>query len=153
MRPHHTKDKGDVGVAHAIADLADQGFIVLTTLCEHAPFDLVAHRDGHFVRVSVKYRSLGSNGAIAVNFRSSWSDSKGTYTRPIDKDDIDVLCVYCPETRSCYYVDPKAFRTSVSLRVTPSKNNQARNVLPADDFREVATPLACPAAETGRRTA
>jgi len=31
MRPHHTKDKGDVGLAHAIADLADQGFVVLTT--------------------------------------------------------------------------------------------------------------------------
>ena len=37
MRPHHTKDKGDIGVAHAIADLVDQGFVVLTTICEHAP--------------------------------------------------------------------------------------------------------------------
>ena len=141
MRPHHTKDKGDVGVAHAIADLTDQGFIVLTTLCERAPFDLVAYRDGLFLRVSVKYRSLESNGAVKVFFISSWSDSNGTYRRPIDKDEVDVLCVYCPETRSCYYVDPKAFRTSVSLRVTPSKNNQARNVLPADDFREVPAGL------------
>ena len=56
MRPHHTKDKGDVGVAHAIADLADQGFVVLTALCEHAPFDLVGYRDAMFLRVSVKYR-------------------------------------------------------------------------------------------------
>jgi hypothetical protein len=51
VRPHHTKDKGDIGVAHAIADLADQGFVVLTALCEHAPFDLVAYRDGTFARV------------------------------------------------------------------------------------------------------
>jgi len=82
MRPHHTKDKGDVGVAHAIADLANQGFVVLTALCEHAPFDLVAYRDGTFARVQVKYRTLASNGAIKVNFVSSWSDSRGTYHRP-----------------------------------------------------------------------
>ncbi len=57
-RPHHTKDKGDLGVAHAIGDLADQGFVVLTALSEYAPFDLVGYRRGKFVRVQVKYRAL-----------------------------------------------------------------------------------------------
>ncbi len=137
MRPHHTKDKGDVGVAHAIADPADQGFVVLTALCEHAPFDLVAYRDGTFARVQVKHRTLASNGAIKVNFVSSWSDSRGTYHRPIDKQEVDVVCIYCPETRACYCVDPKAFGISVSLRVRPSGNNQARNVLWAEQFRIV----------------
>jgi PD-(D/E)XK endonuclease len=139
MRPHHTKDKGDVGVAHAIADLTDQGFVVLTTLCEHAPFDLVAYRDGRFVRVQVKYRTLSSNGAIKLNFVSTWSDSRGTYRRPLDKQEVDVVCIYCPDTRACYYVDPKAFGISVSLRVRPSRNGQARNVLIADDYRGVPT--------------
>ena len=139
MRPHHTKDKGDVGVAHAIADLADQGFVVLTALCEHAPFDLVAYRDGTFARVQVKYRTLASNGAIKVNFVSSWSDSRGTYHRPIDKQEVDVVCIYCPDTGACYYVDPKAFGMPVSLRISPSGNGQTRNVLIADDYRGVPT--------------
>lgn len=137
MRPHHTKDKGDVGVAHAIADLADQGLVVLTALCEHAPFDLVGYRDGSFIRVSVKYRSLLPSGALQVQFSSSWADSNGTHARPIDKDDIDVLCIYCPDTKACYYLDPKAFGRSVTLRVTPGRNNQARNVLWAERFRTV----------------
>ena len=137
MRPHHTKDKGDIGVAHAIADLADQGFVVLTALCEHAPFDLVAYRDGTFARVQVKYRTLASNGEIKVNFVSSWSDSRGTYHRPIDKQEVDVVCIYCPETRTCYHVDPKAFGVSVSLRITPSRNNQSRKVLNAEQYRDV----------------
>jgi PD-(D/E)XK endonuclease len=137
LRPHHTKDKGDVGVAHAIADLADQGFVVLTALCEHAPFDLVAYRDGAFVRVQVKYRTLSSNGTIKVVFSSSWSDSKGTYVRPLDKAEVDVVCIYCPDTGACYYVDPKLFARSVSLRVTPSRNRQERNVLRAERFRGV----------------
>ncbi len=71
MRPHHSKDKGDAGVAHAIADLTDQGYLVLTALCEHAPFDLVGYRDGCFIRVSVKYRSVLPSGAVQVQFRSS----------------------------------------------------------------------------------
>src|SRR6516164_11455236 len=109
MRPHHTKDKGDIGVAHAIGDLADQGFVVLTAFCEHAPFDLVAYRDGKFVRVQVKYRTVSPSGTLEVQFRSSWSDVNGTHVRPIDKDHIDVVCIYCPDTRECYYVDPKQF--------------------------------------------
>ncbi len=141
MRPHHTKDKGDVGVAYAIADLADQGFVVLTALCEHAPFDLVGCRDAMFLRVSVKYRSLSSRGTIDVRFYSTWSDSNGSYARRVDKEEVDVVCIYCPETRACYYVDPKAFNTSVSLRVRPSGNGQARNVLIAEDFRSVPTSL------------
>ena len=135
MRPHHTKDKGDLGVAHAIADLAEQGFVVLTAFCEHAPFDLVGYRDGTFTRVQVKYRALSTSGTIDVQFRSTWSDSNGTYARPLDKQEVDVVCLYCPDTRACYYVDPKRFRRSVSLRVIPSRNRQERNVLVADDFR------------------
>jgi hypothetical protein len=148
MRPHHTKDKGDLGVAHAIADLADQGFIVLTALCEHAPFHLVGYRDGRFVRVQVKYRALSVSGTIEVQFRSSWSDSKGTYVRPLEKQDVDVVCIYCPDTRACYYIDPKRFARSVSLRVTPSRNRQERNVLQADAFRSVPTSVS-PAADHG----
>ena len=139
MQPHHTKDKGDLGVAHAIADLADQGFTVLTTLSEHAPFDLVGYRDGRFLRVQVKYRALSPSGTIEVQFRRMWSDANGRHVRPIEKEDIDVVCVYCPDTRACYYIDPTKFERSVALRVKPSRNGQARKVLLADDFRRVPT--------------
>jgi hypothetical protein len=88
---------------------ADQGFVVLTALCEHAPFDLVGHRDAVFLLVSVKYRA----------------------------DEVDVVCIYCPDTGSCYCIDPKAFNTAVSLRVRPSRNNQALRVVPAEQFRTV----------------
>ena len=137
VRAHHTKVKGDLGVAHAIADLAEQGFMVLTALSEHAPFDLVGYRDGKFIRVQVKYRALSPSGTVEVQFRSTWSDSNGTYARPLDKDDVDIVCIYCPETDACYYVDPREFRRSVSLRVTPSRNRQEHGVLMAEDFRAI----------------
>ncbi|MDR7289516.1 hypothetical protein J2S38_002579 [Mycolicibacterium senegalense] len=45
---HHTKDKGDLGVAKAHADLVAKGFYVLFPATEHAPFDLVAYAAGTF---------------------------------------------------------------------------------------------------------
>jgi hypothetical protein len=54
---HHTKDRGELGVAKAHADLVGKGFTGLFPATEHAPFDLVAYADGEFDRLQVMYRS------------------------------------------------------------------------------------------------
>lgn len=102
---HHTKDKGDLGVAKAHADLVTKGFYVLFPTTERAPFDLVAYADGTFHRVQVKYRS-GRGGAIHLNLRSTWSDRHGVHSTSIDKAAVDAICIYCPETDECYYIRP-----------------------------------------------
>jgi hypothetical protein len=66
--------------------------------------------------------------------------------RPLDKRDVDVVCIYCPDTRSCYYIDPKQFAKSVSLRVKESRNGQHRNVLDAAAFRELPPVSGCSSA-------
>ncbi len=137
MTPHHTKDKGDLGVAKAHADLVSQGFIVLFPATEHAPFDLVAYRDGRFHRLQVKYRS-GRTGVVSVQVRSMWSDRNGLHIQPVDKSAIDAVCIYCPETDECYYVHPCDHEMSVSLRIVPSKNGQKAGVLQAANFRSLA---------------
>jgi hypothetical protein len=134
MTSHHTKNKGDLGVAKAHADLVAKGFIVLFPATEHAPFDLVAYRSGDFHRMQVKYRSARA-GAITVKFRSTWSDRNGTHTVPTDKNAVDAVCIYCPDTDECYYIDPTAHNYSVTLRVTPTKNGQQSGVLDAAAFR------------------
>ena len=134
---HHTKEKGDLGVLKAQLDLFEQGFTVCLPLTEHAPFDLVAYRQGEFRRVQVKYRALDRTGALQVRFSTCWTDRKGTHTAPVDKDEIDAYCVYCPDTDECYYLDPKQYGSNVTLRVRPSKNAQAVAVNHAADFRGV----------------
>lgn len=134
---HHTKDKGDLGVAKAHADLVSQGFIVLFPATEHAPFDLVAYKDSEFHRIQVKYRS-GSTGTVQLHFRSVWSDRSGVHYQPLDKAAVDCVCVYCPQTDECYYLRPQDHRVSVSLRLVPSKNGQKAGVLLASDFRTLA---------------
>ena len=137
MVGHHTKDKGDLGVAKAHADLVAQGFTVLFPATEHAPFDLVAYADGVFHRLQVKYRAA-KGGAVAVNFRSMWADRNGTHIVPIDKNAVDAVCIYCPDTDQCYYIRPTEFRSSVTLRIAPSKNGQQVGILEAQAFRRFA---------------
>lgn len=132
---HHTKEKGDIGLLKAQADLADQGFKILHPLSEHMPFDLVAYKDGVFIRVQVKYRSAG-NGIISVDMRSVWADKKGNHRKPMDKDQVDVVCVYCPNTGACYYINPKNHGGCAKLRISPAKNNQKTGILLADEFRK-----------------
>lgn len=133
---HHTKDKGDLALAKVHADLVEKGAIVLVPLTEHAPFDLVAYVDDSFYRIQVKYRAT-SRGVLPVHFRSVWSDRQGVHSRPMARDEVDVLAVYAPETGACYYIDPKEFGASVSLRLRPPKNGQRSNILLAENFRSM----------------
>ena len=135
MALHHTKNKGDLGVLKAQLDLFEQGFTVCVPLTEHLPFDLVAYKEGEFRRVQVKYRALASNGALDVKFSTCWADRNGTHTVPVDKNEVDLYCVYCPDTDECYYLNPCQFGSNVSLRVRAPKNCQAKRVNFAADFR------------------
>ena len=132
---HHTKGKGDLGVLKAQVDLFEQGFTICLPQTEHAPFDLVAYRNGEFRRVQVKYRALGDNGTLAIKFSSCWADRNGTHTVLVDKSEVDLYCVYCPDTDACYYLDPRRFGSTVSLRVEAPKNGQSKGVNFADRFR------------------
>jgi len=134
---HHTKDKGDLGVLKAQADLHQQGYQILIPLTEHAPFDIVIYKNGKFQRVQVKYKSIDRNGKLEIHFRTCWTDKNGTHMRAIDKEAIDLFCIYCPNTDECYYIDHKNFKGSVSLRVKTPKNNQSKFVKIASDYRRV----------------
>ena len=134
---HHTKDKGDLGVLKAQIDLFEQGFTILNPLTEHAAFDLVAYKEGKFHRIQVKYRKLDSTGKLEIKFSTCWTDKHGTHTVPVNKDEIDLYCVYCPDTDECYYLAPKDFRSNVCLRVKAPKNSQKKLVKLASDYRRV----------------
>lgn len=143
MRPHHTKNKGDLGVLHTKVDLAEKGYILLQPLSEHAPFDLVAYKDGRFLRVQVKYRAA-VNGGIPLGLTSQWADRHGTHKVPIDKRSIDLLCIYCPDTKRCYYLDPLTVQLDVRLRIEPTRNGQSKRIRWANDLTEIPARLCGP---------
>lgn len=137
MGKHHTKDKGDIGVLKCMADLAIRGFTVLTPHTEHSPFDLVAYRDNHFLRIQVKYRVL-KNGVLNACIISSWADRHGVHSRLPDRRNVDYVSVYCPDTDTCYYIPISAFTPGghLHLRITSTKNQHKRIHL-AQDFLNI----------------
>ena len=138
MKIHHTKNKGDLGVLKAQADLCAKGFLVCIPLSEHAPFDLVIFKDDVFKRVQVKARTL-KQGKLTVRFEHSYSDKRGVHTRKVDMNSIDLYCIYCLDNDTCYYFSVNDFkkRSTINLRVNAPKNNQGQHVRWAHDYREV----------------
>ncbi len=134
---HHTKDKGDLAVLIAQVDLNRKGYTVLIPLTEHSPFDLVAYKDGKFERVQVKYRSSTNGEVIQVPFSSRWASKTGNHIVPIDKNEVDLYCVYCPDTEKCYYLRPKDFGATVHIRLAPTKNGISKGVHMASEYERI----------------
>ena len=80
---------------------------------------------------------MNARGILEVRFRSSYSTASGVATKEVNKEEIDVYCVYCPQTDCCYYFNPKLFSKSISLRVDSPKNKQEKKVNFASDYREI----------------
>ena len=137
MRYHHTKNKGDLGAIEVMADLTRRGFSILVPLTEHEAFDFVACRDNRFIRVQAKYRAA-VDGVVTAPLTTSWADRNGTHTLPIDRDALDVLAIFCPDTGKTYYVDPRTWpRAKVALRINEPRNGQRKGVSWARDFVEL----------------
>ena len=120
-----------------MADLASQGFLVLSPMSEHRCFDIAAYRDGQFWRIQVKYRAA-KNGVVEVGLISSWADKNGLHKSPVKRSEVDVVAIYCPDTNGCYYVTE--FGDSISLRLTPTKNGQKKGVLLAEEHQALVSP-------------
>ncbi|MBX7173407.1 MAG: hypothetical protein K1X72_20730 [Pyrinomonadaceae bacterium] len=136
MKTHHTKSKGDLGVAKAYCDLVEKGYLVLFPSTEHAPFDLVAYDGANFIRIQVKFRRA-VNGSVQIRLENWWADRNGSHGKPIDKSQVDVFCVYCPDSDKCYYFKPKIAQTYFSIRLETPKNNQSKNINFAENFTGV----------------
>ena len=136
MKIHHTKNKGDLGVAKAHCDLVEKGYIVMFPTTEHAPFDLVAYDGTNFVRIQVKYRKA-VKGSVQIRLESWWADKNGSHGVPIDKNQVDVFCVFCPDTDRCYYFRPENMHLHFSIRIAAPKNNQRKRVNLAENFTRV----------------
>lgn len=137
MRYHHTKNKGDLGAIKAMADMTAKGWSVFVGLSEHQAFDFAAYREGRFLRVQVKYRTV-DDGKVFLQLNTKWTDRNGTHHVPFDREAIDVLVIYVPDTDACYYVDLNAVSGKhICLRFTPCLNNNKKRIRWAKDYMEI----------------
>lgn len=134
---HHTKDKGDIAVFEIMRDLAHKEYMILNPHTEHAPFDIVAYKSKKFYRIQVKHRKLTKHGTIEVSFRNSWNDKHGTHVHKMDKSEVDIIAVYCPNNGYCFYLNPNEFDKCVSLRINATKNKQVSGCHLAHNYSDI----------------
>ena len=132
---HETSRKGDVGVASVMADLLDQRYEIMLPVSASSPFDLAVLVEGRCLKVQVKYAAKKNCYVDVHTFRNQGSRSP---RRRFRKDEVDVVAVYCPDTRSCYYVWYSDFGSHIRLRIDPIKNNSL-NLHDANLFRQFPT--------------
>lgn len=127
---HLTHDKGDVGVAKIQADLIEKRYNVFIPVSSACPFDLLALIDGVFKRIQVKYVT-SKNQVITISVRRAIRNGHAKFNTNIE---FDILAIYCPCNKKCFYVKRAHFTETISLRLSSTKNNQIKKIKLADDY-------------------
>ena len=126
----HKKTKGSIGELCVAASILQAGWSVLFPFGENQPYDLVAEKDGKFLRIQVKY-TTPQNGVLTVNCRSSNNWSITPYT----VNDFEIIAAYNPSERISYFIPVSMVnRSALILRLEKTKNNQQLGVHVAEDF-------------------
>lgn len=127
------KTKGYIAEAYVSARLIEDGWQVLSPTREDCQYDLVAEREGKFIRIQVKY-ATPKNGVLNVNCRSSNNWSVLHYS----PKDLDFLAVFNPENKDIYYIPAKKMNKSLfKIRIEHPKNNQKEKINLAKDFLNI----------------
>jgi len=87
---HHTKDKGNLAVIKAMADLTEKGFDIFTpVVSEHLPFDFITYKDGKFLKFQSKFMKC-----TTLRKHTSWSDKHGVHYKYYKDGDFDYYAAY-----------------------------------------------------------
>ena len=125
-----TKNKGKIAELMVSARLMELGWTILNPLCDYARYDIVAEKNGKFVRIQVKYVTP-NKGTLYINCKSSNNWSILTYT----PEEIDMLAVFDSINHKIYFIPSLKLNTSsLRLRLKPTKNKQRKKINFARDF-------------------
>lgn len=126
----HKKTKGSIAEMVVAAKLMEKEWKVLFPFGENCRYDLVAEKDGKFVRVQVKYVTP-RNGALDVGCKSSNNWNVDKYTA----EQVDFIAVYDSQNKDVYFVPSSKFNSSsIILRLSKTKNNQRVGIKKAENF-------------------
>lgn len=133
----HTIQKGDISVAMLTAKFLQLGFVVMKPMSELQRYDLVIDRSlsGEFERIQCKTGRL-RDGAVRFNSSSSLAHHKNGGGRKSYVGEIELFGVYCPDNGECYLVPVEDVGlVQGSIRTSPAKNGQQKNVRLAEDYK------------------
>ena len=129
----HPVDVGSRTEAAILSELVRRGNRVLLPFGTNQRYDLVLDLDGRFVRVQCKTGRLRDCVVLfrAESVRANW----GRAFRRTYAGEIELFVAYCPDTDGIYAVPIDEVSGGwCSLRVSPTRNSQAKGVRWARDY-------------------
>ena len=127
MQIETNRDKGNAGLALAIAYFGTNGYTVSTPLNDTQWYDLIVEKDGIFQTVQCKFTASKDN---SISLRST-GGTKGSVYDNVKNHPLDLL--FCVDKDIHMYLIPMQDLlevdnvNSIRLRTEPNSNNQGFN--------------------------
>ena len=127
---------GDLGESYAIMQFTQKQAIVSKPLTNNARYDLVIEYNGKLYRTQVKTTAQVKEGKMEFATKTT-NYTKGTCkSTSYSHNEIDLFFLYCAENNWCglYIPEQDTIPQTVTIRLTPSKNNQKIGIKLAEDY-------------------
>lgn len=121
------KTKGRLAEAKALVHFIQEGYEVYTPFVDNTKYDMLLHKDGELLRVSVKYcNATLRSGTWTVNMKqSSRRANNNIDVKKFDASEYDLIAVYIhPEDR--VHVCPSTDATTTQLNIKPTEDCQSQ---------------------------
>jgi PD-(D/E)XK endonuclease len=127
--------KGAAAEAEIMAAAVRMKLGVLLPLGEGYRYDLVLEAGGRLLRVQCKWATL-QRGAVQVRLRTCRHTPHGYFRTTYTASEVDAIAIYCTDLDRCFLVpiEDVEGQTQLSLRVSPTGNNQASGVKWASSY-------------------
>jgi PD-(D/E)XK endonuclease len=130
---NHPVNIGQRTEAAILAELVRRGYSVLLPFGTNQRYDLVLDLGGEFVRAQCKTGRL-RGGSIEFTPRSVRANRTGVFSRSY-RGEVEIFLVHCPKLNRIYAVPVEETpRSSMTLRLKPARNGQARRTHPAEKY-------------------
>lgn len=132
----NTNEIGGIGEASFIAQLVKRGLNVSIPLSHDTSYDLVVEKsDGKLAKLQIK-TTTSTEDILHVKIQRTYTSGERIVSRTYTEDDFDLLGVYDLRTEQCYIIPVAevAGKTALSMRFTPTKNNQTKRVVMANGY-------------------
>lgn len=131
----NSKSKGDIAEAVFIAECLKKGYQVSTPFGDNAPYDCIVDTGSGLYKVQVKGRTPIRSGSILQMPVQTINNniSKEVYSYC---DFVDWIVIVNLDDYKTYKVETAEIQanSAISLRLLPTKNNQEKGVVLAEDY-------------------
>ena len=130
-----TDQKGAIAESAIIHEAIKLGIDVFKPLSDGERYDLIFDMHPRLLRVQCKW-AVRRGEVVVVRCFSCHRRRNVMVRRRYTPEEVDAIAAYCADVNRCYLIplDRLSSVSTVYLRLSPTRNNQRRGVVWADDF-------------------